>query len=215
MWLVGAGEHAHDCGDIHKYHNADEPLGSSHQDLANPALSWPKRGVMDEGQGDLEKKLPLSTRVVKLAQDLGNIWTWLLVLSEHPLKGGVCTLSLGQLTIPYPGYKHHCCAKGHHISAPVQTHTCTQSLLARLCVSRETEVSLWKSRYRVRLWLHALAESVQAVTRGTVWPPGPVTVCSLLWERGTRRNRGGRTAGLLTGFILQHTHSLVTQHDGY
>lgn len=38
-------------GDIHKYHNADEPLGSSHQDLANPALSWLRAGVTSEGQG--------------------------------------------------------------------------------------------------------------------------------------------------------------------
>lgn len=71
--LLGQGNTHMTVGDIHKYHNADDPLGSSHQDLANPALSWPKCGVTDEGQGDLEKKLPLAARVVKLAQDLGNI----------------------------------------------------------------------------------------------------------------------------------------------
>lgn len=110
-------------GDIHRYLSADEPFGSSHQVPANPAPSWPKGGVRDEGQGWWPgKNLPLPIRVVKLAQHLGNVSTLLLVLSEHPLKDGACTLSLGRLAIPYPGYKHHYYAQGHHQSAHTYRH---------------------------------------------------------------------------------------------
>lgn len=59
-------------GDIHKHHNADDPLGSSHQDLANPALSWPKRGVTDEGQGDLGKKPPTCNKGSEACTGLGK-----------------------------------------------------------------------------------------------------------------------------------------------
>lgn len=122
-------------GDIHRYLSADEPFGSSHQVPANPAPSWPKGGVRDEGQGWWPgKNLPLATRVVKLAQHLGNVSTLLLVLSEHPLKDGACTLSLGRLAIPYPGYKHHYYAQGHHQSAHTYRH-CS----VRLFISRETK----------------------------------------------------------------------------
>lgn len=96
---------------------------------AGPSVGWRMRGRVT-----WKKNLPLATRVVKLAQDLGNIWTW---LSEHPLKGGVCTLSLGKLAIPYPGYKHHCCAKGHHQSAPcTDTHMYTVSARQALYFQR-------------------------------------------------------------------------------
>lgn len=85
------------------------------------------------------KKTPIATRGVKLARHLGNIFALLLVLSEHPLKDGVCTLSLGKLAMPYPAYKHHHCAKEHHQSAPPYRHSMQHSLLVRLFISRETE----------------------------------------------------------------------------
>lgn len=173
LGLLGKGNTHMTVGDIHKYGNADEPLGSSHQDLANPALSWPKGGVTDEGQGWWPgKNLPLATRVVKLAQHLGNLSTLLLLLGEHPLKGGVCTLSLGKLAIPYPACKRHYNAERHGQSAPPYRHTHAHGLCPwGSAFPGKQSLSLWKSRYRVRLCLRALAEAGQPVTRGTVWPP--------------------------------------------
>lgn len=48
---LGKGNTCLSVGDPHQHHGAEETVGSSSQDLANPALGWPKGGVRDKDDG--------------------------------------------------------------------------------------------------------------------------------------------------------------------
>lgn len=82
--LLGKENTHGSVGDTHRYHGADKAVGSSSQDLANPAFIQLKHGVRDGAMA--WKTFPL-TRAAKLAWHWGNSSASPMVLSEHTTEG--------------------------------------------------------------------------------------------------------------------------------